>query len=275
MAYTSASGPIYAGIFKKTAHVFIESGQSNSQGRGLLADSPIADGSLVGSVKTWRRNINGGDMYSGAGAWYGLEYDTNQYEARNEFGSVLKFAMNLRDNLEDADNGIYIIKADGNGKDIDGWLLGGDDENERTAMYAGHITPALASLVSLVNDGTYNEIRIHGFFWDQGEGDSSLQVKADAYQANLTTHIADVRAAVGIPTLPFRMRRMESSFYTYTSTVQSAQEAVAAADARVSIINGPWTYTDTIHIDGTSQNSVGDARYTLLNSMTQGQVYNG
>lgn len=262
---------LYVGYLPTIAHVFIESGQSNCQGRGLPADTPITIGQVIGSIKTWRRSLSG-DMYSGTGSWLNLEYASNQYEGRGEFGSVLEFGIKLRDNLEDANNHIFIIKADGNGKPISGWLNGGAEE---IATYAGHITPALADLVA---DPLYDEIRVHSFFWDQGEGDSDTQVEADAYNVNLTSVISDLRTALSIPNLPIIIRRTESTHvnHTYVSTVAQAQEDVANADSYVRLIKGPWAYIgDDVHLDGVSQNAVGDERYRLTNLMTKGILYSG
>ena len=262
---------VYAGIEPVVAHVFIGSGQSNCQGVAAASDTPIPVGQLVGNVKTWRRSLSG-NMYSGTGQWLDLEYATNQYEGRGQFVSVLKFAMNLRDNLEDTNNHIYIIKADGNGKPIAGWLNGGQ---ENIAMYAGHITPALANLVA---NPAYDEIRIHSFSWDQGEGDSDTQGEANAYNTNLTTLISDLRTALSIPDLPVIIRRTESTHvnHTYVGVVAQAQEDVVNADVNARIIKGPWTYVgDDVHIDGVSQNAVGDERYRLTNLMTKGILYSG
>ena len=259
-SYKAPSGQaIYGGRKPVIANVFIESGQSNCQGVANVADTPIPVGQLVGGVKTWRRSLNG-DMYSGTGQWLDLQYATNQYEGRGQFGSVLKFAMNLRDNLEDANNDIYIIKADGNGKPIAGWVSG----LEKTAMYGGHITPALTDLLA---NPAYDEVRIHGFFWDQGEGDSDTLAEANAYQANITTVISELRTALNIPNLPVILRRTESTHanHVYVGVVAAAQEAFVDGDANAEIITGPFTYVgDLVHIDGASQNSVGDQRYATI-----------
>lgn len=275
--YSAASGQgIYAGRFNGiTAHVFIESGQSNCQGVAPVSQTPIPTGQLVGNIKTWRRGVGvGSSMYSGTGQWLGLQYSTNQYEGRNQFGSVLKFAMHLRDNLEDANNQIYIIKADGNGKPITGWMSGG---NENIAMYQGHIQPALADLMA---NPAIGQIRIHGFFWDQGEYDAKYG--AAAYYANLATLISDVRAFVGIPNLPFIHRKLGSEIasagYPHVEVVRTAQDNAAANIAGYHIIDStPYTYVaDNVHIDGPAQNEIGDLRYSLLSSITQnGYAYNG
>lgn len=273
--YTADSGAgIYTGSFlaPKVAHVFMESGQSNCNGRGLRVDAPSgSDPGPIGTIKTWRRSQDG-DMYSGAGAWHDLDYEWNNYEGRDTFGSVLQFGLEISASLGSASNDIYIIKADTSGKPIPGWLSGGA---EYTAMYSGHITPALAALVA---DTSYEEIRIHGFFWDQGESDTSLLGLADAYEANLTQLILDVRTAVAIADLPFIIRKLDTDVLTttYRDTVIAAQVAVGAADSDVHLLDGPYTYLgDNLHLDGPGQNAVGTDRHTLITSITNGTIYSG
>lgn len=275
--YSAASGQgIYAGRFNGiTAHVFIESGQSNCQGVAPVSQTPIPTGQLVGNIKTWRRGVGvGSSMYSGTGQWLGLQYSTNQYEGRNQFGSVLKFAMHLRDNLEDANNQIYIIKADANGKRISGWMSGGA---EYVGMYSGHIEPALASLVA---DPTIGQIKIHGFFFDQGESDA--QHGATNYYTDLSSLVSGIRAYLGIPNLPFIHRKLGSELsikgYAHIEAVRTAQDNAAANIAGYYLLdNAPYTYiADNLHLDGPAQNMIGDQRYSLLNSIApQGFTYNG
>ena len=275
--YTVDSGAgIYTGNIPLpvVAHVFIESGQSNCQGLAPRAGAPAgSDPGPIAGCKTWRRNQDG-DMYSGAGAWQDLDYEWNQYQGRNQFGSILKFGLSMSAVLNDANNDLYFIKADGNGKPIAGWLNGG---NEAVAMYAGHITPALADLAS---NSAYDEIRIHGFFWDQGESDSGLLSLANAYSADLTTFISDVRAAVGISNLPFFIRRLDSAVltpgFTHVDKVIAAQVAAAASDPDVYTLDGPYTYLpDNLHIDAAGQNLIGDDRHAAsIAATTSGFLYN-
>ncbi len=273
--YTVGSGTdIYAGnaIPPLVAHVFIESGQSNCQGRGLRADAPAgSDPGPIGNIRTWRRNQDG-DMYSGTGAWQPLDYEYNNYGGLNTFGSVLQFGLEISASLGSASNDIYIIKADTSGRPIPGWLNGGA---ESVGMYAGHITPALASLVA---DPTYDEIRIHGFYWDQGESDTSIEGLANAYNANLTQLKSDVRSAVGIPDLPFILRKLDTNILTttYRDTVIAAQVAVVAADSNAYSLDASYTYLgDNLHLDGPGQNALGTDRHTLIASITNGTIYNG
>lgn len=249
-SYRAGSGEnIYGGITPKIAHVYIGSGQSNYRGRGALADSPIAQGVNIGNVKTWRRESIG----SGDGQWLPLSYETNQYGGAGLFGSILKFAMQVSASIEDSNNDIYFISMDDSGVPIQGWV----DGWQNSLMYNGHFIPAMAALSG---DDSYDEIRIQQFMWDQGESDSADIDIANAYKPKLEAVIADVREFFGTPKLPVFIRRTESN-HTYSSVVGNAQTEIANADDNITILNGPWVYSDGVHIDGTSQNTVADARY--------------
>jgi len=270
--YSVASGEdIRTGMPQiKTAHVFIESGQSNSQGVAARADAPVgSDPGPIAGVQTWRRSQDG-DMYSGIGQWYPLDYEYNQYEGRDQFGSVLKFGLNISDYLHDENNDIYIIKADGNGKAIAGWLDGGAEQG---AMY-NHINNGLASLVA---DPEIDEIKIHGFYFDQGESDSENATLAGLHESQLNRLVAELRTNLGLPNLHVIIRQLDASIgYSDVNTVIAGQNSVADNDENIHIIKGPYTYNnDNLHLNGASQNLVGDQRFNTITSVTKGQIYNG
>jgi hypothetical protein len=269
--YVTPHKKLFAGFFAKTAHVFLSSGQSNCQGVAAASGTPISAGDLIGSVKTWRRNINGGDMYSGTGAWHGLEYDTNQYENRGQFGSILKFAMDLQSNLETADDEIYFIKADGNGKAIAGWAPAG---NEYVAMVDGHIVPAMASLLG---DSTIDRILVHDFFWDQGEQDAGSAAGGNEYYAALTALISNIRTLLGAPTMRFVIRKLGEQYTgTHGVLVKQAQEDAVTNINNVEILRGPYSYNaDNVHLNASSQNTIGSERYALWAANSAGVEYIG
>lgn len=270
-AYNAASGDnLIVGLpAKKTAHVYMGSGQSNGQGRGARVDAPLgSDPGPITGVKTWRRSQDG-DMFSGTGAWYPLDYEYNQYEGRNEFGSILQLGLHLSDYIHTANDDVYFIAANSNGVPIQNWLDGGA---EQVALYA-HIN---AGLLSLVNDPEIDEVIVHDFFFDQGESDSGTTELANAYKLKEQRVISELRDHLGLPNLSFTIRQLDSTLdYPFVSTVIAAQNAVADEDVNVHIIKGPYTYNlDEIHLDGNSQNIVGDQRFEVTKT-NKGQVYNG
>jgi hypothetical protein len=70
--------------------------------------------------------------------------------------------------------------------------------------------------------------QVAAFFWMQGESDAEYESTADAYEANLISLIAAVRASFNNPNLPFIYGRIgDQSGMPYLSTVRAAQDAVA------------------------------------------------
>lgn len=84
-------------------------------------------------------------------------------------------------------------------------------------------------------------INILPVLWIQGENEATNSTWAAAYQADLTALIADVRGAAGILDLPFLIVRLhddlEPTQHLHAAAVRSAQDAVAAADPNVYILN--------------------------------------
>lgn len=262
---------VYAGRVITTGHVFLESGQSNNQGVADVSDTPIPVGTSIGNVKTWRRGTGpASDMYAGAGQWLDLEYSTNQYEGRNQFGSILNFAIQLRDNLETANDLIYFIKADGNGKPISGWSPG---ENEYIGMVSGHITPALNSLSS---SNAIDRVVLHDFFWDQGENDAGSDAGGPEYSTRLTALINNVRSLINAQGLRFVIRKLGDQWSGSDGVqVRQAQEEAVSNLANVEILRGPYSYNvDNVHLDGSAQNTIGSERYTLYAASPTGVEYN-
>jgi hypothetical protein len=72
--------------------------------------------------------------------------------------------------------------------------------------------------------------RIRGMLWHQGEADNHPSVDS-AYQANLTSLIAEVRSFTGVAALPFVFGTVPAVSSSYNATVRAAQLAVDAADA--------------------------------------------
>lgn len=67
---------------------------------------------------------------------------------------------------------------------------------------------------------------VSGFLWMQGESDTDTLAHANAYQANLTKLIENVRADVGNANLPVVIGQINNAF-TFTNNVRQAQHTVA------------------------------------------------
>ena len=112
----------------------------------------------------------------------------------------------------------------------------------------------------LAGQGLVPDVR--GFFWDQGEGDTSVGYR-DTYQAALTDFVARVRedfgtrVEAGTAALPFVVGRlMDHDRQTYdpagVAAVRAAQDAVAASDPDVVSVDldSCAIKTDDVHRSG-------------------------
>jgi hypothetical protein len=107
----------------------------------------------------------------------------------------------------------------------------------------------------------------------QGESDSETTEMANAYEENLKSLIADVRKQTKQAKLPFVVGRISSSLlkktpwvFDHARIVQRAQEAVAAQDDRVFIINTDnlSTLKDNTHFDTQAQLNLGNAMADIM-----------
>lgn len=97
----------------------------------------------------------------------------------------------------------------------------------------------------------YNTLQMAGIYWLQGESDATDINLANAYQANLTALVAGLRSDCGLPNMPFVISRLSNSQTSlpYLTTVQAAQDAVAAAVPNVICVNqdGLPVQVDNLH----------------------------
>ena len=146
------------------------------------------------------------------------------------------------------------------------------------------MTAAFASWFAELRTGG-DTAELAGIVWFQGNQDTKNQgngsLEADAYEADLTTLLADLRSTVdggSNPSAPCVIIRSpdwlsQTSSTIYQATVRSAQVAVAAADPLAVWIDtdAPGgitaTWEDTAHLDAATQERVGiDAGQAYLDN---------
>lgn len=256
-SYSVSSGKtIFAGM--SVAHVWIIAGQSNASGRVPIAQAPSGTNPLTG-VKTWKRTTH----TTGEGAWQTLSHSNNQYDNQNQFGAELQLMKNANAVYDNA----HLIKlADGGTSLAVDWAAA---SALRVSLITDHINDALNDLAA-----NYDHVRVHGFYWDQGEQDGITEAHALAYQSNLESFISAVRAAT-VENLPFVARRMYSGISgaggNYIDDVISAQDAAAGADSNLFLTNEAWSHVgDNLHLDATAQNNQGNVVFNQLKSLNSG-----
>jgi hypothetical protein len=138
----------------------------------------------------------------------------------------------------------YLVKYAVSGSPIADWLAGAP---------AGYLDGLVARLA--LAQASLGESSVKALFWAQGEQDAVLQVTADAYQANLTQFISDIRTALSLPNLVVVLGGVPSGAWVGLATVRAAQAAVAAADSYVELT----TTEDAVLFDGTHLDAASQA----------------
>lgn len=235
----------------KKVYVILLGGQSNAAGWGyrqyLLdeghplaypqSDVEMYTGSGMDSVLNQLLPLQ-----SGAGNDF-IRPGVKQYPALttepiNRFGPELSMARTIRDSIDILDSKVVVIKYAVGGSTLYGhWKGDGTaDTSSDGSIYKTFQSTVNAGITAIQTKYPYHEVEIIGMGWVQGESDAlnAGGANAAAYQANLTTFIADVRATFGA-NMVFVLSRLSTnqSDNAYWPTIRAAQAAVAAADPRV------------------------------------------
>lgn len=166
------------------------------------------------------------------------QYPALTTEPINRFGPELSMARTIRDSIDILDSKVVVIKYAVGGSTLYGhWKGDGTaDTASDGSIYKTFQSTVNAGITAIQTKYPDHEVEIIGMGWVQGESDAlnAGGANAAAYQANLTTFIADVRATFGA-NMVFVLSRLSTnqSDNAYWPTIRAAQAAVAAADPRV------------------------------------------
>lgn len=235
----------------KKVYVILFGGQSNAAGWGyrqylLETGHPLANPqSDVEMYTGWGLDSVLNQLLplqSGAGNDW-IRSGVKQYPALttepiNRFGPELSMARTVRDGIDIPDSKVVVIKYAVGGSTLYGhWKGDGTaDSSSDGSIYKTFQSTVHDGIAAIQNKYSYHEVEVIGMGWVQGESDA-LNVdgaNASAYETNLTTFIADVRATFGT-NMVFALSRLSTnqSDNAYWPTIRAAQAAVAAADPRV------------------------------------------
>ena len=185
----------------------------------------------------------------------------------SQFGPEIMLGRRFADiHAAEAGTRVALIKYANGGTNLHvEWKAGGDASTTGDGPeYLTFQQTVNAGLAALAVAHPSAAIELEAMVWMQGESDTNSLAYANAYQANLMSFIADVRATFGSG-LPFVIGRLSGGQTANEAAgmaiVQAAQDAVAASDRLTGIVNtdGFALKGDNLHFDADGQQSLGSA----------------
>jgi hypothetical protein len=241
---------------------FLLSGQSNMSGYASANDLTADQKQTVEKVKiytdmTWENN---GKLKK----W--LTLGPGFGSSANNIGPELYIGRTLSEKLPDTK--IALIKVCcgstylGNypSKASDCWVPPSSNNGNAGPHYTrmlSAIETALNSFTSAFDTAQYTP-RWAGFVWLQGEFDGQVKSLADAYEANLTYLINDVRKDLKVDDLPAIIPMIDvQNSRQYNSTVRAAEVAVTKKLKNVDTLDTKGFPTDGVHYKAQGQVKIG------------------
>ncbi|MEN8192657.1 MAG: sialate O-acetylesterase [Bacteroidota bacterium] len=161
---------------KNDFHIFILMGQSNMSGYGTLIDSDTISVPHILKIPT---------IFEGEIQWEPAAHPLHNRLDSDRFGLGLPFAKKYLETHKGVTVGLIPLAFGGAG--IDGLKKG-------SKVYKDFLIKAAFAKKHGV---------VKGVLWHQGESDTVVDELADSYEKKLHQLIADVRASIGNPELPF------------------------------------------------------------------------
>jgi hypothetical protein len=241
--------------------VFIVLGQSNAHGYSFWTDLGTAEKNVDRENNLMYHATLDVDLVTWLpGTWGQIDPPNNTgWQWPDTFGPEVGFSDTIK-NLVDTGSSSTFTKPIAMAKFAKGGTNLADDWDPlglSNYMYDGWISTLNDFKTKLTNGGyTYN---IRGVIWFQGEADAANSTNANAYEANLTAFIAQLRSDVGSPNLPFVISKIK---YTtdpgFEAVVRTAQQNVADNLQYVSILDAAnYTRKDNVHLDSDSMYQYG------------------
>lgn len=131
----------------------------------------------------------------------------------------------------------------------------------RSTLYGS----AVARMLEAANQG-----ELAGIIWYGGENDSGTLAKKDAYAARQTAMIANFRADLGIPDLPFIVTVLgpdpgpSQPYWTDIQAIQAATTGTKVGVADASDLTGLY---DALHLNTASQVTLGARMAAVMNGL--------
>jgi hypothetical protein len=252
----------HAGIIQ----VYLQGGQSNADGRASTSGLPTSP------VNLQQPQADVAFFFHTEGSAHALDRTLTTLRPgqseTNGFGPEITFGRDMADYFSGTPSvSVAIIKYGNGGTNLHTqWKAGGDatttGDGSEYVIFQDTVTAGLAAIAA-ANPG--NTVMIAGMIWMQGESDNNTAANASAYQANLTSFIADVRATYGA-NLPFVIGEIAvNGGNSNTATIRAAQAAVAAADSFTGFVDvDTFGMQDNLHFSPAGQMSLGSGFSSVL-----------
>lgn len=251
-------------------HVLLIGGQSNADGRANPTGLPTSPVNL---------QLPQDDV----SYYYSTSLTTLRPRA-TEFGPEITFGRSMADFYAPYGEKVAVVKYAAGGTNLySQWKAGGDATTTGDGpIYVSWQTTIPAGLTALQAANPGATLVIDGMIWVQGESDlASGAANSAAYGANLTAFIADVRATLGLPNMPFFLSRISSRQTVYSLpadadypnylTMRSQQASVADSVAGAYLIDtddAAFTMNvDNLHFGPGGQQALGNAFATALQAV--------
>lgn len=235
-------------------HIYILAGQSNMSGRGELNELPSF--TRAGRVKifsnAWHWVAGSEPVDSPVGQVDSVSLDSNAAASPSmAFGDAL---AGLTPDVE-----IGLVPCAKGGSSLDDWSR----NLSRSTLYGS----MFARSQEAAKDG-----EIKGVILYQGENDADTLEHANTWASRCYELIADVRADLGIPNLPFIVTVLgpdpEDPLFPYHSLVQSQQQGMSGLGiAVVSAADLTGKVGDPIHLDTGSLVTLGQRYATAMQGL--------
>ena len=218
---------------KDPIQVFILSGQSNMDGRGVPDKLTPEQQKLITPAPDilYYYHLMPGLDYAEIGnhKWEQLAIFTNRWNGK-QFGPEITFGKNIAENL--SDQKIAVLKLSQGGANLyrDYSPTINDEEIHGYHLYPWLIRTANRAIGRLEQMGYQPQIK--AFIWVQGWSDAfASEASANNYEKNLTEFFQYIRRDFGNPSLPIVFSQINPDIKVkWAPPVYAAQAAVAAAD---------------------------------------------
>ncbi|XP_073127205.1 probable carbohydrate esterase At4g34215 [Henckelia pumila] len=235
-----------------TKQIFILSGQSNMAGRGGVDKNKHWDGVVppecaADSCKIFRLNAH----LSWEVAREPLHHDIDTKKACG-VGPGMSFANAVKDSA----GAIGLVPCAVGGTAIKEWARGGHlyDNMVKRARAAAHSGGEVKALL-----------------WYQGESDTASQHDVDCYKENMESLFHNVRADLGLPSLPIIQVAIASGDKKYLEKIREIQKGIDIPNVVCVDAGGLQLKEDNLHLTTEAQVQLGHflAQAYLALSLTQ------